>query len=216
MVDVVPVEAAPEVQKESVRLVVMGDSMSDFAEAHGTYPLGNVTDESTMWYSLLGDRLPWAVESFEAFTLSDVGYTQTESGPGAFWGWNYFVGQTAPDVILLALGMDDPWSDPAAIENGLVATLDTLGQLWPETRVIVIIPPESDFNGVTNIEGTRAAFNAAWDQAAEAASERGVQVIDLRKCTVSRYAKLYMLDDGRHPNAAGMKAIADYIVNQLK
>ena len=69
---------------------------------------------------------------------------------------------------------------------------------------------------MTNIEGTRAAFNAAWDQAAEAAGERDVQVIDLRKCTVSRYAKLYTLDDGRHPNAAGMKAIADYIVNQLK
>ena len=124
----------------------------DRAEVEATYPLGNVTNESAMWYSQLGDRLPWNVESFEVFASSKTKYTESEAGPGTFWGWNYFVGQDAPDVVLLALGMDDPWSDPDAIENGLVATLDTLAQLWPEARVIVIIPPENDFNGVKSAE----------------------------------------------------------------
>ena len=210
------VAPVPETQKESVRLIVMGDSMSDYAkDRDAAYPSGNVKIEDEMWYSLLGDRLPWNVESFEVFASGEAQYSASKEGPMTFWVRNHFVGQAAPDVILLALGMDDPWSDPAAIENGLVATLDTLGQLWPEARVIVILPPERDFNEIADAEGTKAAFDAAWDAAAEAANELQVQVIDLRECKVSKHANVYTLD-GTHPNAAGMKAIADYIADQLK
>ena len=219
-VDVVAVAvgAPAEDEKDSVRLIVMGDSISDFngsADVQSLYPNSNVADESQMWYSLLDGRLPWNTEAMDVWARSGIGYSESTNGPTGFWVWNAFVGQTPPDVILLALGADDGLTDPETLETSVVKTLDTLDKLWPEAQVILVIPPESDYNGIADAEGARTAFNAAWDSADEAASELNVPVIDLRECVVSRYASLYTLD-GRHPNAAGMKAIADYIVNQLK
>ena len=207
---VTPMPQEPE-KSESVRVLVMGDSMSDYSDrTESFYPSGDVNKEDLMWHSILGAKLPWDVKSYEVIALDGVGYTQSLKGPLTFWAMDHFVGQTPPDVILLALGMDDPLDDAGAINDGLAATLEDLRQLWPEARVILVIPPEGDFRGEE-----KQAFKAAWDSATETARGLDLRVIDLRDSVVSKYPNLYTLD-GRHPNAAGMTAIANYIANQFR
>lgn len=195
---VTPAPQEPE-KSESVRLLILGDSMSAFSERDEAafYPGGDVTEESAMWWAILGDRLPWDMEETAVKALPNVRYS---NNPTVFLAMDSLMPD--PNTVLLALGLDEPADADAAIAAGLQDALRVYAATWPEARIILVIPPV-------------ATAAEAWDSAAEAARAQGAQVIDLRESLVSKYPNLYTLD-GRHPNAAGMTAIANYIVNQFR
>ena len=197
-----------------VRLLILGDSMSSYGAAdRPVYPSGNVNDQAKMWYSLLDGRLPWVADETEVIALAGAGYSGSAEEPAVFGSVDR-VGMQAPDVVILALGMDDPWNAGSAVETGLRAALAQVSEWWPEAAVIVLIPPENDLNGAADRDTARLLFNAAWEDARLAARELGARVIDLRDCfDPGRYA-LYTID-GLHPNSMGMAAIADFIAESL-
>ncbi len=222
----VVVEAVPipvtGIPAASTTLVILGDRLAMADEG---------LQEEQAWWNLLGPDY-------------EIGEVSANEGPllsgdpeilDFYWQEQteiLLAMDPAPDLILLACGMDEPPdADPGDLLIGLARAIDAVHRACPEAGLAVILPPEPEadakdletwraawatvFNELANFDGNER-WLAAWAEAAddpEADADFSWELIDLSECIPAEYARLYVEDGWL--NASGMRRVAQRILTQL-
>ena len=201
------------------------------------YPTGNVDTVGETWWKLVCSKANVTSITVSAASRSNLRTNATvdnTDGVPAPWHPDRVsrIVNAAPDVVFINIGINDMfgWSDsrdgaipdttvvseiealPEGTARGLALLICKLRTALPNVKIIGIIPKSikttSYFSSIskmceTLIE-TYRRFGAD-------------RIIDLRACGINPFnAASYAVDgDGIHPNADGMKMMADYISNCL-
>ena len=232
VVAVAPVVLTPEPTEEpkvlgSLRVAVLGGMFSAFGTQDAYYPDGEVIQESEMWWSAALADIPYEILSVVNASSVGTAYSLESSDEKAPWLEERVEALGAsgdPNLILVMVGEEDPafgesglasaneteqtlLQSPATTARGAALTLQRVTARWPEARVVVLIPPETDFTKYTGAGMTLQRFNWAMNEVDDTARQMGIEVIDLRDCALST--------DGLYPTMADMKKMAKWAADQL-
>lgn len=202
------------------------------------YPSGDVTTVDKTWWELVRKGLQFPDRpAVSAISRSSYRYqpNNPETIPyGATDARITRLGANGdPTHIFLALGFNDPFKADVGTNqyttnietleatkeytySGCAETICKIQNAYPAAKIIVIIPKTCVYglSGTYTLERQAKTFAAI----KEIAEQMGVyKIIDLRKCGINSYNATTYADgsNGIHPNAAGMKMIADYIIDQM-
>lgn len=202
------------------------------------YPHGDVTAVTQTWWELVRRGLQFPdVPAVSAISRSSYRY-QPNNASTIPWGADdtriaRLASNGTPTHIFVELGFNDPFKADtgenlyttnlttleASKEYTYAACTETIVKLqtaYPEAKIIVLIPKTCVYglSGTYSLERQAKTFAAI----KEIAEQLGVyKIIDLRQCGINEQNAVTYADssNGIHPNAAGMKIIADYIIDQM-
>lgn len=202
------------------------------------YPHGDVTDVTQTWWDIVRRGLQFPdPPSVSAISRSSYRY-QPNNASTIPWGADdtriaRLASNGIPTHIFVELGFNDPFKADvgqnlyttdittleASKEYTYAACAETIVKLqtaYPSAKIIILIPKTCvyDLSGTYSMERQAKTFAAI----KEIAEQLGVyKIIDLRKCGINAANTVSYSDssNGIHPNAAGMKIIADYIISQM-
>jgi lysophospholipase L1-like esterase len=203
---VAPAAAAAEVAAAApVRVMPLGDSITYGDKSPGGYRVGlwqkvvagghsvDFVGSRTDGPSSLPDRNH---EGHPGWTIAQLDSNITT------WLRTY-----NPQTILLHIGTNDMWYDPAGAPRRLSALVDRITALAPDTRLFV-----ATITPITSMPSTVRTFNATIPPmvASKAAAGKKVHLVD-------QYRALTTADlaDGVHPNAGGYYKMATTWHNAL-
>ena len=202
------------------------------------YPSGDVTSVDLTWWERVRKGLQFPdVPAVSAISRSSYRYQPNNPSTIPYGATDARIerlgSKGTPTHIFLALGFNDPFktdvgtnlytTDIEALEAqkqytyaGCAETICKIQTAYPFAKIIVIIPKTCVYglSGTYTLERQAKTFSAI----KEVAEQMGVyKIIDLRKCGINSYNATTYADgsNGIHPNAAGMKIIADYIISQM-
>lgn len=227
--------------KPSLKIAVLGDSISTFAnysEDTGTeyYPRGNVQSvRQTWWYivaEMLGDTENIAVSAINRTAFYDFG----EDLPPVYadaritrLGVN-----GSPDIVFINAGTNDGFAaqntnivyteDITALNalanstvKGIALTIRKIQNAYPAAKIVMLIPKQAKLSSMVEGYNLERVTKIADEIKAYAEMYGAWKVIDLRQCGINQTNVAQFCEDGIvHPNAAGMRQMALYIVEQLR
>ena len=197
------------------------------------YPAGDISDPSEMWFNqlriMLRTNSDYIVSAISRSSFTD----QAEPLQPPVWN-DYRIARlsnfTNMKYVFLFCGVNEQFQSQADIgtplykydittlesENnttcrGIELTIRKLQEEIPEAQIIVIIPPFTWSNTVTN-QQPYTTFRNYLKQICETYGVK--KIIDLAKCITPDNSSTYTID-GIHPNKAGMKRIAHFIANEM-
>ena len=202
------------------------------------YPSGNVDTVDETWWKIVCDSLratEIVVSSVSRSQFKDnVLVSGTSDAAPAPWHDDRIqrIVNAAPDVVFIALGLNDSFSYDSAVDTvipetadvneltalpksigrGVALTICKIRAGLPNARIVGILPKNEK-------NSTRFLKKSKSSEIIEETYKRfGAEIIDLRKCGITpENAITYAVDsDGTHPNALGMKLMAEYIISQLQ
>lgn len=224
------------------RVAVLGDSISTYSgySEGAYYPTGDVdTVEETWWARVTrGMRLDIDEASVSAISRTAFIDQNDESLPPAYDSTRIArLGAGGyPSYIFVNMGTNDPYlnnigemtyeSDinalndlPNSTTKGIALTIRKLQQAYSDARIVMLIPKPVAIDTVKSISPQYTAENV--EKVAERIKQLGelygvYKVIDLRKCDINQSnVASYCGDSSIHPNALGMRRMADYILHEL-
>ena len=232
VVAVAPVELTPVPTEEpksygSLRVAVLGGMFSAFGSEDAYYPDGEVIQESEMWWAAAMDHIPYEILSVVNASAVGTAYSLDTSAENAPWQEDRLQALGAsgdPDLILVMIGEEDPaygesgqamaneteqalLQSPASSARGAALTFNRLMASWPNARLVVLIPPETQVSASEREGMTVQRFNWAMNEVDDTARQMGIEVIDLRDCQLST--------DGVYPTMADMVKMANWVSEQL-
>ena len=230
---------APVPAQQTVKMAVLGDSISSYSgvseASYNYYPTGNITNESMMWWSIVGKKLN--AESIAVSAISRTAfYDIQESGRTPMYDDDRITrlgSEGDPSIIFVMAGVNDGFvnqtatidytmdiSDLEALANstmkGIALTIRKLQVAYPDAKIVMLIPEQVNYSAmVTGYTPERTSKIA--DYIKTYAEMYGAwKVIDLRKCGITQDNASVMYGDGSiHPKVNGMRAIAEYIIQNL-
>ena len=202
------------------------------------YPSGNVTSVDKTWWELVRRGLQFPdIPAVSAISRSSYRYQPNNAETIPYGADDTRIERLAskgtPTHIFLALGFNDPFKADVGTNqystnietleatreytySGCAETICKIQSTYPDAKIIVLIPKTCVYGltGTYSLERQAKTFAAI----KEIAEQMGVyKIIDLRKCGINSYNATTYADgsNGIHPNAAGMKMIADYIIDEM-
>lgn len=225
---------------KNIKIAVLGDSISTFtgySEDTGTayYPTGNVQNVNQMWWKIVADTLgvtEIAVSAISRTAFYDFGtdlppvYTDdriTQLGVNG-----------SPDVVFVNAGTNDGFAaqntniayteDITALNalanstvKGIALTIRKIQAAYPSAKIVMLIPKQVKLSDMVDGYDLERVSKIA-DEIKAYSEIFGVwKVIDLRQCGLNQSnIAQYCIDGNTHPNAAGMRSMALYILEQLR
>lgn len=197
------------------------------------YPASDVTELPSMWYNVArkclrtgSDYIVSAISrssfrDIEDATMPPVWSSGRINRLAAFINMKY---------IFIECGVNDQWDSMANIGTpsgkwditqleaesntacrGMELTIRKLQNAIPNAKIVVLIPPCTFGDTVTN----RVPYMTLRKQMTDIAQMYGVfRVIDLAQCITAENRSRYTID-GIHPNKAGMEKIGKYVATCL-
>lgn len=224
------------------KMAVLGDSISTFDgwiesgfnAAH--YPKYDVTDVSQMWWYIVADALG-ITDNIMVSAISQSAYYDYSN---AMYPPVYTTSRIerlgtngAPDVIFVNVGTNDGFaaqnaniaytenvSELEALTNstvkGIELTIRKLQTAYPSAKIVMLIPKQVKLTDMPTGYNLERVTKIA-DEIKACAEMFGVwKTIDLRACGINQTnIETYCGDENTHPNARGMRRMADYILEQL-
>lgn len=233
----------PPVRKNTLKMAVLGDSISTYTgysendpSLQGAYyPSGNVTNVNFTWWKIIGDYLHASDISVSAISRSAF-YDYNESAYPPLYDDDRITrlgANGAPDIVFVMGGTNDGFVsqsadityeyDINAIEalanstmKGIALTIRKIQTRYPNARIVMLIPKAVKLSSMQTGYNNERVCKIA-DYIAKLSEEYGVyKVIDLRKCGINQSNVASFMSDGSiHPNANGMRYIAQYIISCL-
>ena len=205
---------------DSIRIAVIGDSLSAYGTKGALYPNDAVTEEGDMWWAQLRDMLNRPVSGCMLSISADAAFSLPDDAPAAPWRESNLAVLDAdgiPDVVILSVGLRDAEfgeagyaatalsDDEPTTARGVALTLEAIQSRWPEAKIVLLIPPETFPQGGSD---SLASFNWRANTIQDVGMRYGVScILDLRT--------LYPEGQGRLPNAADMAEIARRVAEAL-
>ena len=233
----------PANRKDTLKMAVLGDSISTYSgysesdpDLQGAYyPTGNVTSVELTWWKILAEYLHASAISVSAISRSAF-YDYNESAYPPMYDDDRITRLGAngePDIVFVMSGTNDGFVSQTAdityeydvdtletLENttmrGIALTIRKIQVAYPNARIIMLIPKAVKLSDMqTGYDNERVCKIA--DYITKLSDEYGVyKVIDLRKCGINQSnVGSFMTDGSIHPNANGMRYIAQYIISCL-
>lgn len=229
-----------EAEKKSIKLSILGDSVSSYegySEAdYEYYPTGNVTDPALTWWGIVANKLG-CMDTVDVSAISRTAYYDIQEEGRTPMYDDTRIARLAthgtPTLIIVYAGTNDPFqgqsssivytdsiSDLEALANstmkGVALTIRKLQTAYPSAKIAVVIPHQVRMTGMESQYTLERVCKVADYIATYAAMYGAWKVIDIRKCGINQNnASSYMTDGIIHPNAKGMRSIADYIIDNL-
>ena len=229
-----------EAEKKAIKLSILGDSVSTYdgySEAdYEYYPAGNVTDPALTWWGIVADKLG-CMDTVDVSAISRTAYYDIqEEGRTPMYNDTRIARLAThgtPTLIIVYAGTNDPFqgqsssivytdsvSDLEALANstmkGVALTIRKLQTAYPSAKIVLVIPHQVRMAGMESHYTLERVCKVADYIATYAAMYGAWKVIDVRKCGINQNnAASYMNDGIIHPNAKGMRSIADYIIDNL-
>lgn len=207
---------------------VYGNSISTYA---GTMPFGYPTyytesrlDKKDMWWAILGQKTKSSMIANSSWSGATVAFHQALDSISFFYS-DYRITSLArngvPDVIFVLGGTND-WSrgiplgsakdvdKVTTLYGAYTLTIKKLKRLYPKTTIILcgILPRKQGGNTRNRSGWTITQGNNAIREIAETLQ---VAYIDMDDCGMAQDIQSCTLE-GLHPNALGMRMIADKII----
>ena len=233
----------PPNRKNTLKMAVLGDSIStytgyseDDVSLQGSYyPTGNVTNVEFTWWKILAEYLHATSISVSAISRSAF-YDFGESAYPPMYDDDRITRLGAngePDIVFVMAGTNDGFTDqteqltyeydvesleelPDSTMKGIALTIRKIQVSYPNARIVMLIPKAVKLSDMqTGYDNERVCKIAEYIK--ELSEEYGVyKVIDLRKCGINQSnVSSFMTDGSIHPNANGMRYIAQYIISEL-
>jgi lysophospholipase L1-like esterase len=216
-----------------LRAVVIGDSLTEGVGA---------TVRNDSWANVMCRAL--GLRDVRASGMGSTGYLKTLSpnlltargriadATGAADAGNGIPSFTAPDVVFVAMGINDTASSGAAIQAEVLAYLQALRAALPTVPVFVLGPWPGSTGPSGTITTIEASVSAAVTQAGDGSSlfyfvavsadTNGAWISGTGKTTATTgtgNSDVYTGSDGTHPNTAGHKFLglraADAVMGKL-
>ena len=233
----------PPNKKDTLKMAVLGDSISTYtgysesdASLQGAYyPSGNVTNVGLTWWKIIAEYLHASSISVSAISRSAF-YDYGESTYPPMYDDDRITrlgANGAPDIVFVMGGTNDGFvaqntpltyaytiADLEALANstmqGIALTIRKIQVAYPNARIVMLIPKAVKLSDMpTGYDNERVCKIAEY--ITELSKEYGVyKVIDLRQCGINQSnVGAFMTDGSIHPNANGMRYIAQYIISEL-
>jgi len=233
----------PYLRKPTLKVAILGDSISSYSGISETtqslqspyYPVGDVTSDTLMWWHIVAEYLNAESIAVSAISRSAY-YDYSESAYPPMYTDDRItrLGTNGePDIIFVNAGTNDGFVNQNAdlsyeydvtvlsgltnsTMKGIALTIRKLQVAYPNAKIVMMIPKQVKLaDMVTGYDNTRVCRIAS--EIAELSAIHGVyKVIDLRKCGINQSnVASYMQDGSIHPNALGMRYIAQYIIDEL-
>lgn len=189
----------------SKEVLVVGDSVTQGVGFSGV-------TEATRYVTLLQDHLA-ASGSDVSVTPSALDGVDTSYALKRF---NRMVGRYSPDVVIIALGLNDaqpPGERESCSPDQYAVNLSQLTRKSVEINaqpVVATPPPRLDAVG-----GSPSAMKPYADRAREVAGRWSLPLIDLYERFVARKDLFHLLPDRLHPGPGGHKIIAEQFARTL-
>ena len=236
-------KSVPQNRRDTLKMAVLGDSISTYSgysendpSLQGAYyPTGNVTNVEFTWWKIVAEYLHASAISVSAISRSAF-YDYEESAYPPMYDDDRITRLGAngePDIVFVMAGTNDGFVnqteqltyeyDVEALEaltnstmKGIALTIRKIQTAYPNARIVMLIPKFVDLasmqTGYTNERVCKIA-----EYIKELSEMYGVyKVIDLRQCGINlTNISSYMTDSIIHPNAKGMRYLAQYIISNL-
>lgn len=183
-----------EPERETVAFI--GDS---FTEGAGS----STTTREYRWSTLVSDELGWVEKNF---AVGGTGYVNGGPADAPFHTVVPEVVATEPDIVVVAGGGNDQWSEPAEVEDAAGDLFATLRSELPDAQIIVISPwwhTEPPASMPDLIEAVRSAAEAD-----------GATFVDTGQPLQGH--REWLSGDGIHPNDEGYAVLADAVLDALR
>ena len=233
----------PPNKKNTLKMAVLGDSISTYtgySESDSSlrgayYPTGNVTNVNFTWWKILADCLHADSISVSAISRSAF-YDFNESTYPPLYNDDRITrlgANGAPDIVFVMGGTNDGFvsqscgityeydvntlnSLPNTTMKGIALVIRKIQVAYPNARIVMLIPKAVKFSEMQTGYNEERVCKIA-EYITELSKEYGVyKVIDLRKCGINQSnVGSFMTDGSIHPNANGMRYIAQYIISEL-
>lgn len=223
------------------KIGILGDSISTYSGYSETgyagvyYPRGDVTSVNDTWWKIVATGL--CVSNISVSAISSSAYYDYDNAqyPPMYDSTRIArIGQGGnPDLIFVNAGTNDGFvaqsaniaysEDISTLEalpnstvKGIALTIRKLQASYPSAKIVVLIPKQVDISEMVSGYGLERITKIA-DEIKAYAEMFGVwKVIDLRKCGINQdNIASYCEDNVLHPNKAGMKAMAEYILQEM-
>ncbi len=237
-------DQVPIVRKNTLKMAVLGDSISTYSGYSETdeslnapyYPRGDVNSVDLTWWKIVADALHADKVSVSAISQSAYyDYGESKYPPAYTDARITRLGANGqPDIIFVAMGANDGFAsqtadisfdyDVSALEEltnstmrGIALTIRKIQTSYPSAKIVLVIPKQMKMadmpTGYTNERVNKIA-----DYIIELGKIHGVnKVIDLRRCGINQSNTGSFCEDGViHPNAEGMRYMAQYIISELR
>lgn len=222
---------------------ILGDSISTFAGVSESdpnlttpyYPANNVQWYDQTYAGMFIQASGIANVSVSAISQSAYRDQNDTTKPGAYQDTRItrLSLNGTPDYILINMGTNDPYSvntgtgidytyDVNTLEAQVMytsyaiqTTIRKIQIAYPNAKIILMIPKFASEIGTANY--TLENWNKVCDFIYEVGILYGVyKIIDLRKCGITNETmSTDCILGGMHPNLAGMKKIANYMIKEL-
>lgn len=200
------------------------------------YPTGDVTSADQMWWALLQKMLRFG-GAVNVSAISRSRYLNDIDSGGiyapAVWNQERIdrlqMNDNYPHYIFINVGINDAFStnqygefsynntesailaEPESIAKGIELTLVRVQNANPYARIVLMIPKLVAKN---TTDFVWKSYYKTCELVEQIGKAYGVyKIIDLRKCGITEGNMSTYNIDGVHPNALGMKMIAEYIYN---
>lgn len=229
--------------RKKTKIAILGDSISSFngysESGYYTpyYPTGDVQNVWQMWWYIVAEALN-AIDNISVSAISRSAYYDFgEQDYPPVYNSNRIarLGDGGdPDVILINTGTNDGFATqnsdiayttdvtelnalPNSTSKGIALTIRKLQTAYPNAKIVVMIPKQVKFADMPTGYDVERVCKIS-DEIKAYSEMYGVwKVIDLRKCGINQNnIGSFCVDGNTHPNAKGMREIANYILDELR
>ena len=203
------------------KFAIIGDSISTFREVIPSgyscfypYPTGDTNDYNQTWW-------------MQAISTVGMNYCANASYSGGYvYGTDVTSGTNAerikalasktlgnPDVVIIHMGVNDATNKQEKAESFKASYLQMINEIksqYPGVKIFVCTMIAFDSGSPT----ATSLYNDYVQSIIDIASETDCELIELHKVINFTNLSTYMMD-AKHPNAAGMKAMADEVVEVI-
>lgn len=218
------------------RISILADSISAYTDTipngnSGWYPKNNVTSVNLMWWKRLMLETGAILDTNDSWGGAAISSYSPQAGVNSPYVSDLRVNRLGtPDVIFIFGGTNDfggvhapigdynfgNTQDTLVFKQAVTYLFQKLTIKYPNSKIICITPIlRSDNKGIPAKDNGNFLFQFS-EILMYVANIYGIKVIDLLKCGINYGNAASYLYDGIHPNANGMKLIADYVIKETQ